>query len=347
MVSFICSGPGGAWKVIDPPGVSAARIAWLELHEANLAGAETDARAAIADGCRGEVATLATCAHFDVLATVLFSAGKFPEALELYRKNLALTEQQFGPAHPKTARALERVANTEDKLGHHAEALALYDRAIAIYGAAESGQVATLYDNSGSALMMLGKLPEAEARIRRALAIHEHVQGPDHPEVATTLVNLANVLDREGKDGFALRTRALRIFEAKLPPDHPLTAVTLSTIGYHFLAVKQPREALTYLRRAAAIQLGRLGPAHPDYAYTLALIGSAQLDSHDPAAAAITLQQALDAPGTSASARPDVQFNLADALWQSGGDRAKARGLVRAAFAANPDPEFKRWLASH
>ena len=324
-----------------------ARIAWLELHEGNLAGAETDARAAIADGCRGEVATLATCAHYDVLATVLFSAGKLSEALDLYRKNLALIEQQFGPSHPKTARAVERVANTLDKLGRHADALAMYDRSLAITGDVASGVVATLYDNSGSALMMLGKLPEAEARIRRALALHEQLQGPDHPEVATTLVNLANVLDREGKDSLELRQRALRIFEAKLPPDHPLTAVTLSTIGYHFVVAKQPAVALTYLQRAAAIQAKKLGTQHPDYAYTLALIGSAQLDAHHPAEAVVTLEQALASPGTDASAKPDLEFNLADALWQSGGDHKKARTLVEAAFAANPDPEFKRWLAKH
>jgi tetratricopeptide (TPR) repeat protein len=335
-------GPGG-----DERSELAARIAWLELHEGNLAGAETDARAAISDGCRGEVATLATCAHFDVLATVLFSAGKLPEALELYRKNLALTEQQFGPQHPKTARAVERVANTLDKLGRHGDALAMYDRALAITGDAATGAVATLYDNSGTALMMLGKLPAAEARIRRALALHEQVQGKDHPDVATTLVNLANVLDREGHDSLALRQRALRMFEAKLPADHPLIAATLATIGYHYVVVKQPDAAIGYLERAAAIQAARLGTNHPDYAYTLALLGSAQLDVRDPGKAAVTLQQALDCAGTDASARPDIEFNLAAALWRSHGDRAKARALVQAAFAANPDPEFKRWLATH
>jgi len=335
-------GPGG-----DERSELTARTAWLELHEGNLAGAEADARAAIADGCRGEVATLATCAHFDVLATVLFSAGKFREALDLYRKNLALIEQQFGPSHPRTARAVERVANTLAKLDQHADALAMFDRALAITGDRATGAVATLYDNSGSALMMLGKLPEAEARIRRSLAIHEQTQGPDHPEVATALVNLANVLDREGKDSLELRRRALEIFEAKLPPDHPLIAVTLSTIGYHYLAAKQPATALPYLQRALAIQAKRLGTQHPDYAYTLALIGSAQLDSHHAGEAAVTFQQALANPGTATTSNPDVEFNLADALWQSGGDRKKARALVEAAFAANPDPEFKRWLATH
>jgi len=335
-------GPGG-----DERAELAARVAWLELHESNLAGAETDARAAIADGCRGEVATLAACAHYDVLATVLFAKAAYPEALDLYRKNLALTEDQFGPSHPKTARVLERVATTVEKLGRHADALALYNRALAIIGDPDSGAAATLYDNSATPLTMLGKLPEAEARIRRALALHERTQGPDHPEVATTLVNLANVLDREGRDSLALRQRALRIFEAKLPTDHPLVAVTLSTIGYHYVLAKQPTSAIPYLERAAAIQAARLGTNHPDYAYTLAVLGSAQLDAHQPAKAAVTLQQALACPGTDASARPDIQFNLADALWQSHGDHARARALVQAAFAANPDPEFKRWLATH
>src|SRR6185369_9153405 len=90
------------------------------------------ARRAVAAGCRGEIARAAHCAHLDVLGTVLMSAGKLDEALAQYRQNLELVVQQSGPDHPSTARALERVATTLEKLGRHADALALYDRALAI-----------------------------------------------------------------------------------------------------------------------------------------------------------------------------------------------------------------------
>ena len=329
-------------------GELAARRAWFEMQTGDLAAAETDARAAVEHGC-GAGAETASCAHADVLGAVLFVAGKYAAALESYRHNLALVEAEYGPSHPKMARAIERVATTLDKLGKHDEALAMYDRALAIVGSADTGVAALLASSSGTALMEAGRDAEAEVRLRRALAIHEKLQGPDHPEVGSSLVNLANVLDKLHRDdeSLGLRERALKIFEAKLGGEHPLVAATLVTIGWHYVSVKQPKAALPYLERARAIQLARLGAAHPNYAYTLSVLGSAQLDAGRPADAVATLQQAIDSPGADAAAKPDLEFNLADALWRSHGDRAKARALVVAANNAKPDPEYQRWLASH
>jgi tetratricopeptide (TPR) repeat protein len=52
------------------------------------------------------------------------------------------------------------------------------------------------------------------------------VLGPDHPEVATSLNNLAVLYKRQGKyeDAEPLYKRALRIREKALGPDHPDTA---------------------------------------------------------------------------------------------------------------------------
>src|SRR5262249_12521665 len=153
--------------------------------------------------------------------------------------------------------------------------------------------------------------------MRRALAIHEQVQGAEHPDTAIALVNLANVLDRESRsaDAIALRRRALSIFEQKLGPDHPLVAATLGQIARQLLVDHHPRDAAPLLERALAI-----GDAHhaPDDAYTLSLLGSAQLDGGDPKKAVATLERALAAlsgPDADADLASDVRFNLADALW--------------------------------
>lgn len=42
-----------------------------------------------------------------------------------------------------------------------------------------------------------GKFAEAEPLLRRSLAIQEQKLGPDHPEVATTLHNLAHLLAKQ------------------------------------------------------------------------------------------------------------------------------------------------------
>lgn len=290
----------------------ASRLAWLDLHEAKLARAETEALAAIADGCRGEVATVATCAHFDTLATVYFAQGKYPDALTYYQKNLALLEQQHGARHPLVAVAAERVGNAYVRMGKTSDALPFYERALQIRGADRSAVTAQLHDNYGTALMSLHRLAEAESQIRLALAIHERTQGPDHPDLAATLVNLANVLDQEGKPEVSLRERALKLFEAKLGPDHPLVAQALVSIGWHYVSVKQPTIALPYLERALKIQTAALGAEHPDTAYTLAVLGSAQQDAGNYKAAIATFEAAIANKGTSPDGIADLKANLAE-----------------------------------
>jgi len=57
----------------------------------------------------------------------------------------------------------------------------------------------------------------------RALKIIETVLGPDHPNTATSLDNLANLHQAMGNHVAALPlyTRALKIREAAFGPDHP------------------------------------------------------------------------------------------------------------------------------
>jgi hypothetical protein len=60
---------------------------------------------------------------------------------------------------------------------------------------------------------------------RRALAIKEKILGPDHPDVAMTLHNLAALRAAAGAPDEArgLYTRALEIFERALAEAHPKT----------------------------------------------------------------------------------------------------------------------------
>ncbi len=61
---------------------------------------------------------------------------------------------------------------------------------------------------------------------RRALDSDEKTYGSDHPEVATTLNNLGNVLREQGQldEAKNLFQRALRIFQEVLGDDHEKTA---------------------------------------------------------------------------------------------------------------------------
>jgi tetratricopeptide (TPR) repeat protein len=66
---------------------------------------------------------------------------------------------------------------------------------------------------------------EAEPLFRRALAIREKSLGPDHPSVANSLTNLANLLYVSNRRAEAepLFRRALAICEKSYGADHPLS----------------------------------------------------------------------------------------------------------------------------
>ena len=75
-------------------------------------------------------------------------------------------------------------------------------------------------------LQVHARLAEARPLAERALAITEAAYGPDHPDVAIRLNNLALILKDLGQPGRgpAAGRRALAITEAAYGPDHPQAA---------------------------------------------------------------------------------------------------------------------------
>jgi hypothetical protein len=73
-----------------------------------------------------------------------------------------------------------------------------------------------------------GELAPARLLLERALAIHEKVLGPDHSNTATSLNNLARLLQDQGELAAArtLYEHALAIKKKVLGADHPRTAQT-------------------------------------------------------------------------------------------------------------------------
>ncbi|MFC2032217.1 tetratricopeptide repeat protein, partial [Chloroflexota bacterium] len=70
-----------------------------------------------------------------------------------------------------------------------------------------------------------GLYKEAEPLYKRALEIREKVLGPEHPDTATSLNNLAGLYNDQGlyKEAEPLYKRALEIREKVLGPEHPFT----------------------------------------------------------------------------------------------------------------------------
>jgi len=75
-----------------------------------------------------------------------------------------------------------------------------------------------------------GRYQEAVPLLERSLAVREQSLGPDHPDTANSLNNLAMIFKKQArfKEAVALCQRALDICERVLVPDHPQTATVRS-----------------------------------------------------------------------------------------------------------------------
>ena len=105
----------------------------------------------------------------------------------------------------------------------------------------------------------------------RCLAMREKALGPDHPDTASSLSNLAVLYYEQGKytEAEPLCKRALAMREKALGPDHPDTATSLSNLGLIYRAQGKYVEAEPLYKRALSIREKALGPDHPDTAFSL------------------------------------------------------------------------------
>ena len=136
---------------------------------------------------------------------------------------------------------------------------------------AESLLAARLHSEIGLACLDLGEYKQALSPLRSALAIREQALGPDHPDTAQSLNNLAALYYAQGRYAEAepLYRRALAIREQALGPDHPDTAQSLNNLAALYYAQGRYAEAEPLYRRALAIREQALGPDHPDTAQSL------------------------------------------------------------------------------
>ena len=110
-----------------------------------------------------------------------------------------------------------------------------------------------------------GKYEEAEPLYQRALTIREKALGPEHPDTASTLNNLALLYNNQGKyeEAEPLYQRALAIREKALGPEHPDTASTLNNLAILYYDQGKDEEAEPLYQRALAIREKVFGLDHP------------------------------------------------------------------------------------
>jgi CHAT domain-containing protein len=116
-----------------------------------------------------------------------------------------------------------------------------------------------------------GRDDDAEPLYQQALAIVEEALGRSHPEVATSLNNLAGLYRKQGRyaDAEPLYKRSLAINEKAFGRDHPDVAVSLNNLAALYDSQGRYADAEPLYQRALAIREKALGAEHPDVAVSL------------------------------------------------------------------------------
>ncbi|WP_437542202.1 tetratricopeptide repeat protein [Sorangium sp. So ce367] len=183
-----------------------------------------------------------------------------------------------------------------------------------------------------------GRYDEAIPLARRALALREGTLGPEHPDVATSLDNLARLLYANGDYAAAepLFRRALAIREKALGSEHRNVAISLNNMAALLYAKGDYAAVEPLLRRALAILEKALGPEDPDVAISLNNLAELLVAKGDYTAAEPFFRRALAiSEKVLGPEHPLVAislYNLAGLFFRKG-DYAAAEPLYRRALA--------------
>ena len=197
------------------------------------------------------------------------------DASSCYRKPAIIALVSVALASPAMSEPPDAVRQLLQK-GRYAEAAAAANALLSQVEAAngkDSLEAARVLDIVVESALGMGKTKDTETRrlAERALSIKETVLGPDHPEVAKSLMNLGILVRKEGDFGEAQRLleRSLEIREKTLGPRDPETAASLDEIADVLQTTGKYDRARGLYERALAIQEGSPGPESPEVARTL------------------------------------------------------------------------------
>jgi serine/threonine protein kinase/tetratricopeptide (TPR) repeat protein len=218
---------------------------------------------------------------------------------------------------------------------------------------------AWLLNNLGCAYSVHHDNESAVAALERGLAIKRKLLGPENTDVALSEGNLGNVLHvvRRNEEALSHTDRALAIFEKTLGSGHPEFALELTNRGGTLNALGRYTEGRRSFDSARTIWEHELGPDADVLAYAWTGVGISLLGEHDPSSALAPLERAFAIQSrkeVDPTDRADTLFALARALWESGGERSRARRLAEEANAAYAAATMKTehavvdaWLRDH
>ncbi len=187
--------------------------------------------------------------------------GHYAKAEPLYQQALAITKKALGPEHPRRGDEPQQPGGALPHAGPVRQG-----RAALPAGAGDpeegprpraSGRGDEPQQPGGALLRPGSRTRKAEPLYQQALAIRKKALGPEHPDVATSLNNLAALYASQGQYAKAepLYQQALAIRKKALGPEHPDVAESLENYADLLTYLKRDKEAANLRVQAAAIRV--------------------------------------------------------------------------------------------
>jgi eukaryotic-like serine/threonine-protein kinase len=204
-----------------------------------------------------------------------------------------------------------------------------------------------------------GDYESARALMQEATALKVRSLGMDHPDVALTLAGLAYALVECGQPEEALEAanQALDIFVKHGDPGAFQLAQLFANQGDALNALGRYEEAESAFRSSLRIFREQWSPRHPESAYTFRGLAAAKINQGESKVAVPLLEEALqicEGGDCDPVVVGDANLALARALWESRGDRARARlhgntalKVYREARSTKREQAAKTWLVAH
>jgi tetratricopeptide (TPR) repeat protein len=224
------------------------------------------------------------------------TGGRYSDAVRVYSTALA----ELGKTADQDLRrltTLHRLAVARTFQGNYAEAEALY---LDVISAAEKFEtkppmLSEALNDLGSLYRQVGRLADAERRIRQAIEIAERRLGAHDSELARLYHNLGMLLSTEQKYGPAERAikHALSLLASEGTETQLMIAEATSTLAdVHFHRKRYRQSADCYARALPTLEELR-GPSHPVLVSVLTNLASLHLSAGDKEAAEAVSRRAL------------------------------------------------------
>ncbi len=219
------------------------------------------------------------------LASHFRSFDRADEAVEIYRKLLALRISRHGELHPDVAWVQRELGTTLANQGNHEEGLPLLEEAVRntrrIFGKDHARTSRALHPLAVTK-RVLGRHDEAVEHLLEVVDIHRRLYGERHQVTARSMLALAAAYHELGRyeEAEALAREALTGLEVILGPEHPNVGEALRELGVSQFAQgdydeaeKTQRRALSIYRASSGVSQGKLAVLLDDLGLTLARSG--------------------------------------------------------------------------